>query len=150
MQEINYVEKLMQDYHVAGMSVALIRHGEIAATRGYGLRDVEKQLPMTENTVMPIGSTTKSFTAIALSMLVDEGKLSWDEPVKTYIPWLKLATPELTDHVTARDLLCHRTGLPRYDMQVAFGAMDDKEAQIKSFQYLMPNKAFRYSVGVLP
>lgn len=143
MELKNYVEKVMNDYHVAGMSVAVIKDGQLVSAEGFGLRNVEENLPMTKDTVLPIGSTTKSFTAIALSMLVDEGKLSWDEPVKTYIPWLELADEYVTNNVTARDLMCHRTGLPRWDMQVAFGTMDDWKEQVKSFKYLQPNQAFR-------
>ncbi|MBQ9662687.1 MAG: serine hydrolase [Oscillospiraceae bacterium] len=143
MNTKKYVEKLMKDYNVAGMSIAVVKDGKVITAEGFGLRDVESGLPMTENTVLPIGSTTKSFTALALSMLVDEGKLSWDEPVKTYIPWLKLSDPYLTEHVTTRDLLCHRTGIPRYDMQTAFGTMDDWQRQIQSFQYLQTNQSFR-------
>ena len=73
----NMVKKLMADYNVAGMSVAIIRDGEIVNTEGYGLRDADAQLPMTADTVMPIGSLTKTFTSLALGMLVDEGKLDW-------------------------------------------------------------------------
>lgn len=143
MNAKNYVEKLMKDYNVAGMSVAVVKDGKVLTAEGFGLRNVESKLPMTENTVLPIGSTTKSFTALALSMLVDEGKLCWDEPVKTYIPWLELSDPYLTEHVTTRDLLCHRTGIPRYDMQTAFGTMDDWKKQIQTFKYLQTNQPFR-------
>ena len=139
----NYIEKVMNDYHVAGMSVAVVKDGQVVSADGYGLRSTAENLPVTKDTVFAIGSTTKSFTAIALSMLVDEGKLSWDEPVKTYIPWLELSDEYITDHVTARDLMCHRTGLPRYDMQVAFGALDDWKEQVKTFKYLQANQPFR-------
>ena len=138
-----YVEKLMKDYNVAGMSVAVVKDGKVIHNAGYGRRNVAEDLPMSENTVLPIGSTTKSFTALALAMLVDEGKLEWDEPVITYIPWLRLATDELTKNVTTRDLLCHRTGIPRYDMQAAFYILDDWKKQTGTFKELKPNKAFR-------
>ena len=117
----NMVKKLMADYNVAGMSVAIIRDGEIVSTEGYGLRDADAQLPMTADTVMPIGSITKTFTSLALGMLVDEGKLDWDAPVITYIPTLKLSSALLTENVTVRDLLCHRTGVPKYDLQAIPG-----------------------------
>ena len=143
MQIANAVEKLMKDYQVAGMSVAVIKDGELVHVDGYGLRNVAENLPMTKDTVMPIGSTTKTFTALALGMLVDEGKLDWDEPVKTYIPWLKLNTPIMTDHVTTRDLMCHRTGVPRYDLQVVYDVKEDKEAMVRSLQYLEPTADFR-------
>ena len=103
MQLEQTIAKLREDYHVAGMSVALIRNGELVSIDGYGLRNVAENLPMTRDTVMPIGSITKTFTSLALAMLADEGKLNWDEPVKTYIPWLRLNNELLTENVTARD-----------------------------------------------
>ena len=86
MQLEQTIAKLIKDYNVAGMSVALIEKGEIVSVEGYGKRNVAEDLPMTPDTVMPIGSVTKTFTSLALAMLADEGKLDWDEPVKTYIP----------------------------------------------------------------
>ena len=120
MQLEQTIAKLREDYHVAGMSVALIRNGELVSIDGYVLRNVAENLPMTRDTVMPIGSITKTFTSLALAMLADEGKLNWDEPVKTYIPWLRLNNELLTENVTARDLMCHRTGTPKYDLQAIY------------------------------
>ncbi len=141
------LEETMQDFlgkwNVAGMSVALIKDGKVITSKGYGLRDVKENLPMTADTVLPIGSISKSFTAVALGMLADEGKLDFDKPVREYIPWLKLYDPITTQLVTTRDLLCHRVGVPRYDLQVAVGALDDRKKQVETFQYLQPNKGFR-------
>lgn len=137
------LENLLTQWNVAGIGVALVKDGEILVSKGYGKRDVEKDLPMTGDTVMPIGSVTKSFTALALGMLADEGKLDWDKPVRSYIPWLKLYDPVTTERVTTRDLLCHRTGIPRYDMQVAFCGLEDRKAQVETFQYLQPSADFR-------
>lgn len=137
------IEKLMKDYNVAGMSVAVIRNGKLQSVKGYGQRDVAQGLPMTAETVLPIGSVTKTFTALALGMLVDEGKLDWDRPVISYIPSLKLSSPLLTENVTARDLMCHRTGVPRYDLQCIYGVTDDKEQMVRSLEYLDTNVPFR-------
>ncbi|MBR4764512.1 MAG: serine hydrolase [Lachnospiraceae bacterium] len=139
----NMIRKLMDDYHVAGMSVALIRGGEIVSTEGYGLRDAAAELPMTADTVMPIGSITKTFTALALGMLADEGKLDWDAPVITYIPSLKLSSALLTENVTTRDLMCHRTGVPKYDLQAIYCVMEDSKEMVRSLEYLEANAAFR-------
>lgn len=143
MQLEQTIAKLMEDYHVAGMSVALIKDGQVESVCGYGLRNVEEDLPMTGDTVMPIGSVTKTFTSLALAMLADEGKLDWDEPVKTYIPWLELHDQILTDNVTARDLMCHRTGTPKYDLQAIYAAPDDKKEMVRSLKYLQTSAAFR-------
>ena len=119
MQLEQIVAKLREDYNVAGMSVALIKNGEIVSVEGYGVRDAAENLPMTKDTVMPIGSVTKTFTSLALAMLADEGKLDWDEPVRTYIPWLKLNNEMLTENVTARDLMCHRSSIYRHSLPSA-------------------------------
>lgn len=136
MQLEQTIEKLMEAYHVAGMSVALIKDGTLVCAKGYGQRNVEENLPMTADTVMPVGSVTKTFTSLALAMLADEGKLDWDTPVITYIPWLKLHDRILTENVTARDLMCHRTGTPKYDLQAICAAPDDKEEMVKSLEHL--------------
>lgn len=143
MQLEKTIAKLMEDYHVAGMSVALIKEGQLVCAEGYGKRNVEEGLPMTGETVMPIGSITKTFTSLALAMLADEGKLDWDEPVISYIPWLKLNNEMLTKNVTARDLMCHRTGTPKYDLQAIYAATDDKEEMVRSLEYLQTSAAFR-------
>ncbi len=137
------IAKLMQDYNVAGMSVALIRDGQIVSAEGYGLRDAAQELPMTADTVLPIGSITKTFTSLALGMLADEGKLSWDAPVISYIPSLKLSNAYLTENVTIRDLMCHRTGVPKYDLQAIYCVMEDGEEMVRSLEYLETNAAFR-------
>ena len=137
------IGKLRKDYNVAGMSVAVIRDGEVAWAEGFGLRDVEKDLPMTADTILPIGSITKTFTSLALGMLVDEGKLDWDRPVIEYIPSLKLSTPILTENVTTRDLMCHRTGIPKYDLQAIYCVPENEEKMLSAFEYLETNAAFR-------
>ena len=134
---------LLKQWNVPGISIALVQDGKILDVRGYGKRDLEQDLPMTGDTVMPIGSVTKSFTALLLGMLADEGKLDFDRPVRDYIPWLKLWDPVTTERATTRDLLCHRTGVPRYDMQVAFNALKDRKEQVGIFQYLQPSADFR-------
>ena len=143
MNTENTIRKLMEDYQVAGMSAAVIRDGKIEEVTAFGLRDVEQNLPMTEDTVLPIGSITKTFTALALGMLADEGKLDWDCPVVHYIPSLKLHTQILTQNVTARDLMCHRTGVPKYDLQAIYCVMEDREEMVRSLEYLETNAQFR-------
>jgi CubicO group peptidase (beta-lactamase class C family) len=137
------IPEMMQQWGVAGLSVAIVKDGKVVLTKGYGFRDVQEKLPVTENTVMPIGSTTKSFTSLILSMLEEEGKLDWDKPVKEYIPWLKLSDPIVTEQVTARDLLCHRTGLPKFDVHGVFCTKDDRKEMVEDLQYLSMSAPFR-------
>ncbi len=110
------LETAVADWNVPGMGVAVVADGKVLYARGFGYRDVEDKKPMTADTLFAIGSTTKAMTATLLGMLVDEGKLAWDEPVVRYLPEFRLADAAITDRVSTRDLLTHRTGLPRHDM----------------------------------
>lgn len=133
------VENMLAAWNLPGVSVAIVKDGEVVLTKGYGKRDVAGNLDMTDATVLPVGSTSKSFTSLILGMLVDEGKLEWDKPVKEYIPWLKLPNEDLTERVTVRDLLSHRTGMPKYDVHGVFCTKDDRKAMVEDLQYLQTN-----------
>ncbi|MBU1699534.1 MAG: serine hydrolase [Candidatus Eisenbacteria bacterium] len=110
------VEKGLSDLKVPGIAVAILVGGEPILMKGYGLRDVEGNLPVTTETLFAIGSSTKAFTAFVLGTLVDEGKLEWDKPVYDYIPDFRLKDMEIGSRVTPRDLVTHRCGLPRHDL----------------------------------
>lgn len=110
------VEKALADLNVPGAGLAVVHGGEVVLAEGYGLRDAENDLPMTADSLFAIGSTTKAMTSTLLGMLADEGKLDFDAPVVRYLPEFQLSDPELTLHVTTRDMLTHRTGLPRHDL----------------------------------
>ena len=109
------VERLLQVSRIPGAALAVVANGQIVLTKGYGLRDLQAQLPLTADTVYPIASTTKSLNATLLGMLVDEGLLAWDAPVQDYIPRFRLRDPLISMQVTLRDLVVMRTGLPRHD-----------------------------------
>lgn len=110
------VEKALKDFEVPGLAIAIVRESEVIYAKGFGYRDVEKKLPVTPDTLFAIGSCTKAFTALLLGTLVDEGTLAWDEPVRHYIPEFRLKDPSASERITVRDLLCHRSGLPRHDL----------------------------------
>lgn len=109
------VAEAMAEFEVPGLAVAVVKGAEVIYARGFGLRDVGRGLPVTPHTIFGIGSCSKAFTATATGILVDEGKLDWDKPVRTYLPDFTLADDVASEHVTTRDLLSHRTGLPRHD-----------------------------------
>ena len=109
------IDQALQTYHVPGVSVAVVVGDEVVHAKGYGFRDVEMKLPVTPETQMPIASITKQFTVGALGTLVRQGKLEWDKPVREYLPAFRLHNEYATSHVTPRDLVTHRTGLPRHD-----------------------------------
>src|SRR5207249_1772591 len=99
-----------------GVAIAVVEKNKVVFTGGFGYRDMEKKLPVTETTLFAIGSCTKAFTASMLGMLEKEGKVELDKPVRNYLPELKFYNDYLDEHVTLIDMMCHRTGLPRHDL----------------------------------
>jgi CubicO group peptidase (beta-lactamase class C family) len=110
------VEKALKDFKVPGLAIAVVKDGEVIYSKGFGQRDVDKNLPVTPHTLFAIGSCTKAFTTFVMGTLVDEGKLQWDTPVRTYLPGFRMSDPIATESITPRDLVTHRSGLPRHDM----------------------------------
>lgn len=107
--------QLLQAWNAPGIGVGVVAGDQLIFARGYGYGDYGRQLPFTPQTLCPIASNTKLFTAVAAGLLVEEGKLTWDKPLREAVPTLRFATPELTNSVTLRDLLAHRTGISRHD-----------------------------------
>ena len=110
------VSEAIAAWHVPGVAIAVIADGKVVHAKGYGMRDVENGLPMTADTLLPIGSSTKAFTTFAIGTLVDEGKVEWDEPVGKYLHWFRLTDPNMTAGMVVRDLVTHRSGYPRHDL----------------------------------
>ena len=102
-------------WQTPGAAVVVIRGDDVIYLKGFGVKDVNAKQPVTPDTVFAIGSTTKAMTAAAFGILVDEGKLGWDDPVTKHLPWFQLRDPVVTREVTVRDLLTHRAGLPNAD-----------------------------------
>ncbi len=111
-----YIEQVMNDWNTPGIAVGIVIKGKLEYWKGFGYRDLENKLPVTSKTLFPIASNTKLFTAVAMGMLVEEGKLAWDEPISNYIPQIKFYNRELYNTVTLRDMLAHRTGISRHDL----------------------------------
>ncbi len=107
----SYVAAAMRTFEVPGLAVAVVKDGEIVLTRGYGVRRLGETAPVDERTLFGIASNTKAFTAAALGILVDEGKIAWDDPVTKHLPSFQMYDPYVTREMTVRDLLCHRSGL---------------------------------------
>ena len=131
-----FVRKEMRHWTLPGIAVAVTKSDRLLYAKGYGLRDVQRKLPVTPRTLFAIGSTTKAFTAVLLGMLVDEKKLQWDTPVRHYLPEFVLSDRFLSARITPRDLLTHRSGLPRHDL-VWYGRRDlTRKALIQRLRYL--------------
>ena len=106
-----YVKRAMAAFpDQPAVSVALVRDGQTLLTRGYGVRRMGHAERVDEHTLFAIASNTKSVTAAGLAILVDEGKVKWDEPVRTYLPGFTLSDPYVGEHITVRDTLSHRAG----------------------------------------
>lgn len=110
-----FVEKIIAEHKVPGIAISIVKDGQVLYAQGFGLRDVKNGLSVTPHTLFAIGSCTKALTATTMGILVDEGKLEWDKPVRTYLPAFMLSDLIVTEQMKARDLVCHRSGLPRHD-----------------------------------
>ena len=124
------------------ISVGIVKDGKVVLAEGFGYADVEKNEKANQETMYQIGSCSKAFTAAAVALLVDQGKLQWDRPVQDYMPWLEFKDPFTTAHVTVRDLLCHRTGLPRHDAYWINGPWTRRE-MAENLRNMEPAWSFR-------
>jgi CubicO group peptidase (beta-lactamase class C family) len=111
-----YMEKILKDWNAPGVGVGIIVGDKLVFAKGYGYRDYEKKLPFTAKTLCPIASNSKLFTAVAVGLLVNEGKLTWDKPVRDSVPSIRFYNDFLNNTVTVRDMLSHRTGITRHDL----------------------------------
>ncbi len=111
-----FVDKVLKDWNAAGVAVGVVVKDKLVFAKGYGYRDYDQKLPMTPQTLFQIASNTKLFTAVAVGMLVNEGKLDWDKPVRRYVPSIQFYSDDLNNTVTIRDMLSHRTGITRHDL----------------------------------
>jgi CubicO group peptidase (beta-lactamase class C family) len=137
-----FVQRLMRDWKVQGVAVAIARNGEIIHSAGYGLRDVDRNLEVTPHTLMAIGSTTKTFTTAGVSLLVDDGLVSWDTPVRDYLPTFRLWDTFASERMTPRDMACHRSGLPRHDF-MWYGSTAERADLFARLRHLEPTADFR-------
>ena len=127
-----------------GGAVAVIKDGKVIRSKGYGVRSLKTKAETDEQTLFVIGSNTKAFTASALGILVDEGKIKWDDKVRDYIPEFKLYNAYLTEEFTIRDLLCHRSGLDSGDLMFLPYSGDFTTKEILfNLQFFKPVSSFR-------
>ncbi len=137
------VERARAGVEVPGVAVAVVKDGEVVFIGGFGKRDVEHDLPVTDHTLFAIGSSSKAFTTFVLSTLVEEGKLDWDKPVHDWMPDLKLVDEVANERITPRDLVTHRSGLPRHDLTWYAFPNRAREDLVHRLRFLPPSKDFR-------
>lgn len=138
----SYIREAMPKWAVPGLAIAVVKDGELVLARGYGICELNQDRQVTADTVFPIASCTKSFTAACVAMLVDEGKLAWDDPIRKHLPNFRVADPYVTEHLTIRDVLCHRTGLVRGDLLSMTGAFT-RDEMLQRVQFLEQATPFR-------
>ncbi len=138
----DFINNTIQEWKVPGLAIAIVQDNQIIFCEGFGLRDVEKGLKVTPKTLFAIGSCTKAFTTMAMGILADRGKLDWDKPVRNYLPTFKLYDSYATEHITPRDLVTHRSGLPRHD-DVWYGTPFTRQEIVERLQYLEPSHELR-------
>lgn len=136
------IKKLMDDWEVPGLSISIVKDDDVILTEGFGYRDLHQKLPVTDETLFPIGSASKAFTTTAVGILVDDGKLDWDTPVRHYLPEFALYDEVATERITLRDMACHRSGLPGHDLCWIQSKASHDEL-IARMKYLQPSCDFR-------
>ena len=121
------VEKRRQELGIPGMSLVIVKDGQIIYLKGFGYKDLENKVPVTPDTQFAIGSITKSFTGLSVLMSADEGKLSLEDSPKKYLPYFKIKDAETDKNIKIRDLMDHSSGLNRTDLAMLTGKLSRKE-----------------------
>lgn len=142
----DYVEETMEAWGVPGLGLAVVKDGSVVHARGYGVREAGRDAPVDEHTVFAIGSSSKAFTTATLAMLVEEGELSWDDPATRHLPGLRLHDAYPTHELTVRDLVTHRSGLPRCD-RLWYGTSFDRDEVVRRIRFCEPSWSFRSHFG---
>jgi CubicO group peptidase (beta-lactamase class C family) len=141
-----YVAKVMKDWKVPGLAIAIVKNDSVILAKGYGVRTLGDPAPVDANTIFAIGSSSKAFTAALVALAADAGKMRWDEPVSTYLPGLQLYDNYATKDLTVRDALSHRSGLARGDL-MWYVAGFPREEILRRVRYLKPSWGFRGLFG---
>ena len=136
-------EDALKALKVTGAAMAVVKNDKVVYAKGFGYKDVENKIPATPDTIFAIGSSSKAFTVFALGRLVDEGKLEWEAPVRNYIPWFKLYDKEAGARLSVRDLVTHRSGLPRHDLLWYNNKTASREDLVRALAYLPPTADLR-------
>ncbi len=137
-----YMEKVLKDWNAPGVGVGVVVGDKLVFAKGSGYRDYGRKLPFTPDTLCQIASNSKLFTAVAAGLLVDEGRFTWDEPVRKAVPSIQFYDDNLNDHVTLRDMLSHRTGITRHDM-IWYQAPDTRKQLFEKVRFMEPKEPMR-------
>src|SRR6266446_8804700 len=140
-----YAARVLKDFEVPGLAVAIVKDGKVLLAKGYGVRKLGDRTPVDENTLFGIGSNTKAFTTAALATLVDEGKISWDDKVYERLPGFAMYDPYVSHEMTIRDLLTHRSGMGLGEGDLLFWPHSTykREEIIYKLRFMKPATSFR-------
>ncbi|RZM26555.1 MAG: serine hydrolase, partial [Pedobacter sp.] len=137
------MQRVLKNWNAAGFSVAVVEKNKVIYAKGFGYRDVEKKLPVTANTLFAIGSVSKSFTTALIGQLEAEGKLNIDKPVNTLMPSLRFYNDDMNNSINLKDMMSHRTGLPRHDFSWYLFNTNARDSILQRIQYQEPTKTVR-------
>jgi CubicO group peptidase (beta-lactamase class C family) len=136
------IEKALREYAVPGLAIGIVVDGQVIYTKGYGYRDLETKKPVTPDTLFAIGSCTKAFTSFLAGTFVDEGTFNWDSRILDLQPDFRLFDDYATQHMTMRDLLTHRSGMPRHDY-MWYNSQMSRPQLMQRLRYLEPANELR-------
>ena len=144
----SFYEASLKEWEVPGMAIAIVKDDSLVFAKGYGLSEINTGKKVDANTIFPIASNTKAFTAAALGMLVEEGKLHWDDKVREHLPWFEMYDPYVTVNMTVRDLLCHRSGLKTFAGDLLwYETTYNRREVVERARFLEPTYGFRAHYG---
>lgn len=146
------IDRFLQDqqvkWNIPGVAVTIVSADEVYLSNGYGVKSVDTMEPVNDQSLFAVASNTKAFTAAAIGILVDEGKMSWDDRVRDHLPYFELYDPYVSANMTVRDLLCHRSGLATFSGDLIwYGSNYSREEVIRRAKYLSPKYDFRAHYG---
>jgi len=144
----SYFAEALKDWNVPGMAIAIVKDGEVMFSKGYGVKHVKEGGTVDEHTLFAIASNSKAFNAAALAILVDEGRIDWDDRVVEHLPYFQLYDPYVTYEMRIRDLLSHRSGLGTFSGDLLWwGTSYSAEEVVKRARFLKPAGPFRARYG---
>ncbi|HNT34683.1 MAG TPA: serine hydrolase [bacterium] len=137
-----FVNETIKRWQVPGVAIGVVSDNETVLAEGFGIRGLKCKSPVSAETLFAIASCTKAFTSLAVAIAVEEGKISWDTPVREYLPEFRLSDPCASERITPKDLLTHASGLPRHD-DVWWKCNDTREEYVHKLRFLEPSKDLR-------
>ncbi len=144
----SYINAAVSNFEIPGLAVGILKNGEIVLANGYGYANASTKSEVDKNTIFGIASCSKAFTAACIAILVDEGKLDWDDHVSDILPHIQLFDPYITRQLTVEDLLCHRSGYETFDGDLLWYGTDySREEVVSRFRYRENPYSFREQFG---